>query len=104
MEVINLLLIASGAYCISGFTHSLFLKIAKNRFLTLMLLVTNLADTKCCKKKEMTETLANGYSYESTQQELSSEYPHDLVRMISITFCIVVNWTKITSVSEGLTH
>ena len=68
-----------------------------------MLLVTNLADTKCCKKIKMTETLANGYSYESTQQELSSEYPHDLVRMIFIIFCIVVNWTKINSASEGLT-
>ena len=28
---------------------------------------------------EMTETLANGYSYESTHQELSNEYQHDRV-------------------------
>ena len=50
----------------------------------------------------MTETHANGYSSESTQQELSYEYPHDLVWMIFITFCIAANWTKITSASEGL--
>ena len=31
---------------------------------------------------KMTETLANGYSYESTQQELSNEYQHDRVSMV----------------------
>ena len=31
------------------------------------------------KNSKMTETLANGYSYESTQQELSNEYQHDRV-------------------------
>ena len=31
---------------------------------------------------KMTETLANGYSSESTQQELSNEYKHDRVKMI----------------------
>ena len=41
-----------------------------SKWLTLMLLVANLADTKGCKKPEkMTETLANGYSSESTQRE-----------------------------------
>ena len=49
----------------------------------------------------MTENLAHGYSSDSAQRELSYEYPHDLVRMISI-FCILVNWTKVTSASEGL--
>ena len=48
-----------------------------------MLLVAHLANTKCCKnKKEMTQTLANGYSSESTRQELSNEYQHDSVTMI----------------------
>ena len=30
----------------------------------------------------MTETLANGYSSESTQQEHSNEYQHDRVEMV----------------------
>ena len=30
-------------------------------------------------KEKMTENLANGYSSESTQQELSNEYQHDRV-------------------------
>ena len=30
----------------------------------------------------MTETLANGYSFESTQQEFSNEYQHDRVSMV----------------------
>ena len=48
--------------------------------LTLMLLVANLADTKWCKKSwKLTETLANGYSSESAQRELSNEYQHDRV-------------------------
>ena len=43
--------------------------------LTLMLLVDNLAPQKRNKKTlKMTETLANGYSFESTQRELSNEY------------------------------
>ena len=31
------------------------------------------------KPLKMTETLAHGYSYESTQQELSNEHQHDRV-------------------------
>ena len=47
-----------------------------------MLLDANLANTKCCKKKlKITETLANGYSFERTQRELSNEYQHDRVKM-----------------------
>ena len=34
------------------------------------------------KNLKMTETLANGYSYESAQQELSNEYQHDRVQMV----------------------
>ena len=48
--------------------------------LTLMLLVANLANTqneaKTCK---MIETLAHGYSSDSTEQELSDAYQHDRV-------------------------
>ena len=36
------------------------------------------------------ETLAHGYSFESTQQELSNEYQHDRI------------WAKIASELEGL--
>ena len=52
----------------------------------------------------MTETLANGYSSESTRRELSYEYPHDLVLMIFIIICFFVHWTKITSAAKGLSH
>ena len=49
-------------------------------FLTVRLLAANLTNTKWCKKTwKMTETLANGYSSESTHQELSNEYQHDRV-------------------------
>ena len=45
-----------------------------------MLLVANLANTKDAKENlQTTETLANGYSTESTQRELSNEYKHDRV-------------------------
>ena len=40
----------------------------------------------------MTETLANGYSSESTQRELSNEYQHDRVSMVfrkSLHICAV---------------
>ena len=45
--------------------------------LTLMLLAANFASTKLCKKPQ--KNLANGYSSESTPQELSNEYQHDRV-------------------------
>ena len=35
----------------------------------------------------MTETLAHGYSSESTQQELSNEYQHDRVFSKSLPSC-----------------
>ena len=52
----------------------------------------------------MTETLANGYSSESTQRELSNEYQHDRVQMISLhsKICIRVLWTNVYSALEGL--
>ena len=46
--------------------------------------------------------MANGYSSESTQQELSNEYQYDRVKMIIIFFCFFVDWTKIISAVEGL--
>ena len=51
---------------------------------------------------KMTETLAHGYSSESTQQELSNEYQHNRVSMIFKNLFILVLWTKVTSVLEGL--
>ena len=69
-----------------------------------MLLVANLANTKICKKpRKITETLANGYSSESTRQELSNEYQDDRVSMVYEESCILVLWTKVVSALEGLT-
>ena len=44
----------------------------------------------------MTETLANGYSYESAQQELSSEYQHDRVQMVIKNLCVIVLGMKVS--------
>ena len=51
---------------------------------------------------KMTETLANGYSYESTQWELSNEYQHDRVSMVFKNICFLVLWMKVASALEGL--
>ena len=50
----------------------------------------------------MTETLANGYSFESAHRELSNEYQHDRVLMVLKNICLLVNWTKVASALEGL--
>ena len=50
----------------------------------------------------MTETLAHGYSSESTQRELSNEYQHDRVSMVFKRICVIVVWTKVASAFEGL--
>ena len=50
----------------------------------------------------MTETLAHGYSFESTQRELSNEYLHDRVQMVFKNLFILVRWTKLASALEGL--
>ena len=42
----------------------------------------------------MAETLANGYSYESAQRELSNEYKHDRVKMIFIFSLHFLHWMK----------
>ena len=52
----------------------------------------------------MTETLPNGYSYESTQRELLNEYPHDRVWIVFKDICAVVLWTKAAPASEGLPY
>ena len=52
----------------------------------------------------MTETLANGYSFESTQRELSNEYQHDRVTMIFKNLCILVIWIKVALALEGLIY
>ena len=51
---------------------------------------------------KITETLANGYSSESTRRELSNEYQHDSAFMVSTNFCVFVLWTKVASAMEGL--
>ena len=49
----------------------------------------------------MTETMANGYSSDSTQRELSNEYQHDRVKMIFYN-SFFVHWMKVTSAAEWL--
>ena len=51
----------------------------------------------------MTVTLANGYSSESTQRELSNEYQHDRDSMFFKKCCVLVLWMKVASALEGLT-
>ena len=51
----------------------------------------------------MTETLAHGYSSESTQRDLSKEYQYDRVKMVFKNICVLVLWTKEASALEGLT-
>ena len=52
--------------------------------------------------KNLKMTLANGYSSESTHQELSNEYQHDRVKMVFENLCVLVLWTKVASAFEGL--
>ena len=51
---------------------------------------------------KMTETMANGYSSESTHRELSIEYQHHRVLMVFKMLCILVLWTKLALALEGL--
>ena len=53
------------------------------------------------KNFKMTETLAHGYSSESTQRELPDEYQYYRVYMV-FNLCILVLWTEVTSALEGL--
>ena len=56
-----------------------------------MLLVANLVITKWCKKLlNITETMANGYSFKSTHQELSNDFEYDRAHMhfkIFVSLC-----------------
>ena len=73
--------------------------------ITLILLLANLANTKIMRETlKLTETLANGYSYESTRRELSNEYQHDRVLMVFEKICVFVLWMKVASALEGLTQ
>ena len=50
----------------------------------------------------MAETVAHGYSSESTQRVLCYEYHHDRVKMILKYLCALVLRTKVASALEGL--
>ena len=50
----------------------------------------------------MAETLAHGYSSESTQLELSNEYQHDRVWIIIKNLCVRALWMKLALALEGL--
>ena len=49
------------------------------------------------KTRKITETLANGYSSESTRRELSNEYQDKRVSMFFQESCILVLTTKVVS-------
>ena len=55
------------------------------------------------KSEKITKTLANGYSSESAQRELSNEYQHGKVWRVFKNLCILVLWMKVASAFEGLT-
>ena len=54
------------------------------------------------KTRKITETLANGYSSESSRRGLSNEYQDDRVSMVFQESCILVLWTEVVSALEGL--
>ena len=56
------------------------------------------------KSWKITETLAYGYSYESTHRDLSNEYQHDRVQMFFKNLCVLVIWTKVALALDGLTQ
>ena len=50
----------------------------------------------------MSETLAHGYSFESTLREISNEYQHDRVSMVFKNIYILVLLKKVASALEEL--
>ena len=46
--------------------------------------------------------MPNGYSFESTQRELSNEYQQDRVSMVFKDFCVLVLRMEVVSALEGL--
>ena len=69
-----------------------------------MVLVANLTNIKNDAKilKSEIETLANWYSSESTQWQLSNEYQLDRVYMVFKNLCALVLRTEEASALEGL--
>ena len=53
------------------------------------------------KNKKINQTLADGYSSESNQGELSDEYQHGKVYMVFKELCIFVVLTKLASALGG---
>ena len=53
------------------------------------------------KNFKMTETVAYGYSTESTQWELSNDYQYYRMEMAFIICCNLVLWTKIVLALKG---
>ena len=49
---------------------------------------------KDAKNLKIPETLSNGYSFESTQRELSNEYQHDRIEMVFKNLCVLVLWNS----------
>ena len=54
------------------------------------------------KSWKIAETLAHEYSSESTHRELSNEYQHERVCMVTQNLCTSLLWTRIVSAYEGL--
>ena len=50
----------------------------------------------------MTENMANGYSSDRIQRELSNENQHDRVKMTFMIYCFFVHLMKVTSAADGL--
>ena len=68
-----------------------------------MLLVANFFQYKIMQNtRKLNDTLAYGYSSESTQGELSNEYQNDRVKMVFKNLCVLVLWMKVALALEGL--
>ena len=75
----------------------------KQEYLTRMLLVANLVRAKLCEKsRKMTETLANWYSSDRAQQELSNEYQQDRVWIDFKHLSDFISCVKIAAELKGL--
>ena len=75
---------------------------ALGAMLAIVLLVVNLVNRKWREKSfKMTVTLANGYSFDRTQQELSNEYQHGRIKKVFKNFCIFVPLMKVASALKG---
>ena len=77
-----------------------------------MLLVANLVKYKMMQKNwKLSETLAHGYSSESSQWELSNEYQHDRAWMVFKNICVLMCFgrklnssVRVTYLHSGLGH